>query len=197
MDECAGPVRVALRCAPPDWMQGRFPVVGKREITQEASIHMTHHTPAPSIRGTPVRVITDIVTLKATSADTGATYAAFEIETPPSGGFPPHTQQDDAEGFYVIEGIYTFLVGDREFTLGAGDFLHVQRGTLHGYVNPGTTPSRMLVVATPGRVQETFFADIGDNLDRPVWEPDMARFLAVAPNHGIQIPTADTADPRP
>jgi mannose-6-phosphate isomerase-like protein (cupin superfamily) len=152
---------------------------------------------SPRGRGAPVRVITDTVTIRASAKETGDAYAVFDIETPPSGGFPPHIQHDEDEAYYVIEGTYAFLIGAREEVLGVGEFLIVPRGTLHGYVNPGSESARMLILTTPGHNKQLFFEEVGDSLDRPVWEPDMARFLAAAPNYGIDIPRADTSSPGP
>ena len=154
-----------------------------------ALVDMARLVRSPAGQGTHVRVITDVVTLKAAAVDTGDAYSLFEIETPPSGGFPVHTQRHDDESFYVIEGTYSFLVDEREIALGVGGFLLVPRGTAHGYTNPGSTPARMLILTTPGGIQEEFFDEIGGSGDRPVWEPDMARILAVAAKYGIEFPT--------
>jgi quercetin dioxygenase-like cupin family protein len=174
-------------------MHGCFPVGGGLWITRRYSMAYTgiaRFVQSPAAHGTRILVITDVVLLRASAVDTGDAYSLFEIETPPAGGFPPHSQRHDDKGFFVIEGRYTMLVGEREIALGAGDFVLVPRGTVHGYINSGSTTARMLVMATPGGIQETFFDEIGDSDDRPAWEPDMARVLAVAPKYGIDFPSA-------
>lgn len=138
-----------------------------------------------------MRVITDLVTIKAAASETGGAYALYETETPVSGGVPPHRQRYDDEGFYVLEGRYRFLVEGDEFEFGPGAFVHVPRGTTHAVVNVGVDPGRMLIIVTPGVVHDEFMDDIGDPADRPPWEPDMARVLAVAPKYGIDFRTSD------
>jgi quercetin dioxygenase-like cupin family protein len=137
--------------------------------------------------GEKKRVITDLVTIKATSADTADAYTLYEAETPPSGGFPPHLHRYEDETFYVLESSYSVLLDDRELELRAGAYLYVPRGTIHGYVNTGSQPARMLVLVTPGGIHEKFLDEIGDEADRPAWEPDMAKVLAVAPKYGIDF----------
>ncbi len=138
-------------------------------------------------QGAKARVITDVVTIKATAENTGGAYSLFETVTPPSGGFPPHTQRYDDETFYVLDGRYTFLVGEQTVELESGEYLFVPRGTLHAFANAGSGPARMLVLVTPGGIHDRFFEEVGDRADRPAWEPDMPRVLAVAPKYGIEF----------
>lgn len=133
------------------------------------------------------RVMTDVVTIKATAVDTGGAYSLFETVTPPAGGFPSHVQRYDDVTFFVLEGWYAFLLGDEEIELGPGDYAFAPRGTVHGFANAGSTSARMLVVATPGGIHEGFFEEAGDRADRPAWEPNMAKVLAVAPKYGIEF----------
>src|SRR5690606_29916727 len=138
-----------------------------------------------------MRVITDLVTIKAAASETGGAYALYETETPVSGGVPPHRQRYDDEGFYVLEGRYRFLVEGDEFEFGPGAFVHVPRGTTHAVVNVGVDPGRMLVIVTPRVGPNAFMGDIGNPADRPAWEPDMARVLVVAPKYRIDFRTSD------
>jgi quercetin dioxygenase-like cupin family protein len=133
------------------------------------------------------RVITELMTVKATGEDTGGAYSLFETETPPSGGFPLHAHRYNDETFYVLEGGYRFFVDDRQIELAPGAYVFVPRGTMHGYVNTGPETGRMLVLVTPGGIHEKFLDDIGDRDDRPAWEPNMARVLAVAPKYGVDF----------
>lgn len=139
-----------------------------------------------------VRVITDLVTIKARARDTGDAYSLFETETPPAGGFPPHTQRYDDETFFVIEGRYTVLVGEEQVELGPGGTACIPRGTVHAYSNVGSELARMLVLVTPGGIKEQFVDEVGDYADRPAWEPDMAKVLAVAPKYGIEFLSPQT-----
>ena len=146
-----------------------------------------------------VRVITDLVTIKARAKDTGGAYSLFETETPPAGGCPPHTQRYDDETLFVIEGRYAVLVGEEQVELGPGGTACIPRGTAHAFTNVGSEPARMLVLVTPGGIKEQFLDEVGDRADRPAWEPDMAKVLAVAPKYGIEflLPPGTVARTRP
>ncbi len=50
---------------------------------------------------------------------------------------------------YVVEGCLELLVGERTFTLKAGDSFHFRSDQPHGYRNSGTSVARVLWVNTP------------------------------------------------
>jgi mannose-6-phosphate isomerase-like protein (cupin superfamily) len=143
--------------------------------------------------GKRMRFMTDAVTIVAGAANTGGVYSLFEMETPPFGGQPPHTQRYEDESFYVLSGRYAFVLGDEEVELGPGGYMFVPRGTPHSFTNAGPTTARMLVFVTPGGIQETFLDEVSDRTGRPVGEPEMARVLAVAPKYGVEFVSSDAA----
>lgn len=137
--------------------------------------------------GEKARVITDLVTTKASAEDTGGAYSLFEVVTPPTGGCPPHAHRHEEKTFYVLDGRYVFFSGEEPVEMGPGDCTFVPRGTVHAFTNPGPKPAQMLVLVTPGGIHDRFYEEIGDCADRPALEPDMARVLAVAPKFGIEF----------
>ena len=153
-------------------------------MTREDTVGPTFLKPGD---GRQRRVITDLVTIKAGSADTGGSYTLVETETPPGGGCPPHSQRHENASYYVLAGRYTFLVGEELIELGPGGYVFAPRGTVHAFANVGAAPARMLVLLTPGGIHEQFIDDAGDHGPRPQWEPDMERVLAVAPKYGIEF----------
>lgn len=144
--------------------------------------------------GRRLTVLTDAITVKSTTAETGGAFALHESETPPSGGCPPHVQRYDDEAFFVIAGRYTVLIGERQIDLGPGGYAFIPRGTVHAFVNPGPEPARMLVLVSPGGIHEQFVADVSDHAGRAPWEPDMAKVLSVAPKYGVEFATPTVAD---
>ncbi len=134
-----------------------------------------------------LRVITDIVSFIITGAETNGAYALFETVTVPQGGTPPHTQAYEDEAFYILEGSYTFLIGDRQVEAQPGAFAFVPRGTVHAYTNTGDTPARMLILVAPGGLHEQFFREAGDPVSDPVGPPDIPRLVAAAAKYGITI----------
>lgn len=145
------------------------------------------------LTGETYRVVMDVVTFLAKSANTGGAYSLFQTMTPPGAGTPPHLQHLEEETFYVLEGEYTFLVGDQQRVLGPGEMAFVPRETVHAYTNTGSQPARMLIMTTPGGIHERFFAEAGEWIENPAdpgepkGPPDIPHLLAVAPKYGIDI----------
>jgi quercetin dioxygenase-like cupin family protein len=111
----------------------------------------------------------------------------LEVETPPGGGCPPHVQRYEDETVYVLEGTYSFLFGEAEEQVSAGEARFAGRGTRHGYVNPGPGVARMVIHLSPGGIHERFIEEAGDASERPMWESDLARVIALAPAFGIEF----------
>ena len=145
--------------------------------------------------GEQVRLLTDVVTIKAAATDTGGAYSLFEIVTPPAGGCPPPAPRYEEETIYVLDGRDAVLLGEQRVELGKGDYVFVPRGTLHAFTNIGSEPARLLLLITPGGIHDQFLAEVGNHAARSAWEPDiaMAKVLAVAPKYGIAFagPAAD------
>jgi mannose-6-phosphate isomerase-like protein (cupin superfamily) len=129
------------------------------------------------------------VTLKLTAADTGGKHSLCEVRSDPGTGVPPHFHHREDEMFYVLHGTYAFQLGDDTVTAEAGTFVHVPKGTLHGFRNVGTTPGMLLDCHTPGGFEQ-FFEDIGfECVDvtaaPPGGAPDMAKVMAAVEKHGM------------
>src|SRR5262245_2216032 len=93
-------------------------------------------------QGRTVAVVGDGYRCLATGEDTDGKYALWEAVVPPGGGPPPHVHSREEEGFYVLEGEVTFLVGDRRLALTAGTFAHMPVGTVHSFKNETDRPAR-------------------------------------------------------
>jgi mannose-6-phosphate isomerase-like protein (cupin superfamily) len=79
----------------------------------------------------------------------------------PGGGVPPHVQHKDDEAFYVLEGTYTFRLGDETLQHGPGGYVSVPIGTVYAFWNIGDTPASMFFVDFPGGIDEQFFLEVG------------------------------------
>ncbi|HEX7265305.1 MAG TPA: cupin domain-containing protein [Candidatus Dormibacteraeota bacterium] len=73
------------------------------------------------------------------------------------GGPPLHKHLFD-EAFYVLEGEYTFQVGQRLVKASTGAFVYIPGGTVHTFRHDGEDVGRMLTVSTPGGIEEMFMA---------------------------------------
>lgn len=90
------------------------------------------------------------------AAATGGAFDLFIGTLPPHAG-PPLHRHPEAEAIYVLEGEVTFKLGGEEARLaGAGSLLFAPSMAPHGFFNSGSTPARLLCVATPGGLTGLF-----------------------------------------
>ncbi len=139
-------------------------------------------------------VLSELVTYKIPSQQTGGAYSLFEIETPPGSGPPPHVQHREDESFYVLEGEYEFQVDGCILRVGAGSLLYVPKGSLHTHKKVGEGIGRMMVTQTPGGLYERFFEEVGKAVDGEAGplafedQPDVGRIVTIGVQYGIEIP---------
>ncbi len=131
------------------------------------------------------------ITQKLASEDTDGTFALLEEINQPEGGPPPHINHREDEAFYVLEGELEFMVDGHPIRAIAGSVVYVPRGKPHAFRNVGTTPSRMLILATPAGM-EKFFEEVGDPVTDPSAPPPFGRaevekILAAAPKYGLEM----------
>ena len=142
-------------------------------------------------------VVGDLYTVKASGADTGGAFALIEVLVPPQSGPPPHLHSREDEAFYILEGEFEVHIDGQRITAGPGSWVTLARGSLHHFRNIGSTPARLLILATPAGLDQ-FFLEAGREAtdtspeSGAVRPEDSARLLAVAPKYGIEIkpPTA-------
>jgi mannose-6-phosphate isomerase-like protein (cupin superfamily) len=155
-------------------------------------IGVTHIPPGG---GRSLWVLGELVTYKTTSEQTGGAYSLFEVSTQPGIGPPPHVQHREEESFYVLEGVYEFVVESHSLRAGAGSLLYVPKGTLHAYKNVGEGLARMLMSQTPGGLCEHFFEEVGNPVDNEALplvvgdQPDVKKIVTIGIRYGIEIPS--------
>ena len=99
---------------------------------------------------------TDAITLIATSNQTGGSVGVFEDISSPGDGPPRHVHYGSDELFYVLEGEFLFLVGERQESVSAGTFVFAPRGTVHAYKVIGTERGRLFSAFIPGGPERGF-----------------------------------------
>jgi quercetin dioxygenase-like cupin family protein len=99
---------------------------------------------------------TDAITLIATSEETGGSIGVFEDISSRGDGPPRHVHHVSDELFYVLEGKFIFLVGERQQSVSAGTYVFVPRGTVHAYKVTGTERGRVLSAFIPGGPEGAF-----------------------------------------
>jgi quercetin dioxygenase-like cupin family protein len=146
---------------------------------------------SPTGTGERIWIVGDTLTFKATAETTGGTLTAIECEAAPGGGPPPHIHENEDESFYVLDGRFEILLGDKLLRAGPGDYAFVPRGTVHRFANVGDGVGRILILFTPGGL-ERFFRMAGtpatnDAPAPPVDAAEIVRTDAAAARHGLRI----------
>jgi mannose-6-phosphate isomerase-like protein (cupin superfamily) len=88
--------------------------------------------------------------------ETSGAYCLLEVVADHLNGATQHVHQNEDEHVLVLEGKAHFANGDARADLVAGSVLTVGRGVSHAWCNLSATPLRMLVVFTPGGIEEMF-----------------------------------------
>ena len=136
-----------------------------------------------------IRLGTDEITVLATSAQTGGALFAVEVRMQPGGGPPVMHRHGPGEVYHVLEGEFTFYIGNdadaRRMTATAGDVVPLAGGTPHTIRNESDAEAVAFVVHAPGLPMEGFCraaaALAADG------RPSMDDVLAIAAQHGIEI----------
>lgn len=136
-------------------------------------------------------IVGDTMTFKATADQTGGSMAAVEVLAAPGGGPPLHIHREEDEMWYVLDGEFEIVAGEETLRLVAGGFAFVPRGTLHRFENVSDTPSRVLIVFTPGGFDGFFFEAglpaVDGEAPPPVGPEEIERTRAAAPRYGLEL----------
>jgi mannose-6-phosphate isomerase-like protein (cupin superfamily) len=103
--------------------------------------------------------------IRVSSEETNSVYTMLEIVADHRNGTPMHIHQNEDEHFIILEGTAHLACGDKTVDAPAGTSISVSRGIHHAWCNLSKTPLRMLVLFTPGGIDEMFrtTAQGGDN----------------------------------
>jgi quercetin dioxygenase-like cupin family protein len=88
-----------------------------------------------------------------------ATGRAFTLAEFTGGEGPwtvPHIHRGMEESFFVLDGEFTFTVGERQIPAGPGSYILLPRGTRHA-ITAGPGGGRFLTLMVPGGLEEMFF----------------------------------------
>jgi len=127
--------------------------------------------------------------IKATAADTGGLMSIIEITEPPNSAAPLHVHHREDEGFWILEGDVTIVVGETSVECHAGDWAFGPRGIPHRYT-VGAAGCRMLFILTPGgfeRVVREMGRPAQSRTLPPPSEPDFAQVAEVAERYGCEL----------
>jgi mannose-6-phosphate isomerase-like protein (cupin superfamily) len=142
--------------------------------------------------GRTIAIVGDVYRFLAVGEETDGRYALWEAIVPPGGGPPPHVHSREEEGFYILDGEITFVVGDQRIVARAGTFTNIPVGSVHTFKNETKRPAKMLISVAPAGLEQMFFeagqpVAPGTTAAPPPTKEDIDKFLAVAPRYGIEI----------
>ena len=116
-----------------------------------------------------------LVSVKATSEQTGGVFNLFEISCPPDYVTPLHIHYAEDVAVYVLEGALTFFWGSEKKEAVAGSYFYQPRGTPHGFRVEGGTPAQILYMTIPAGF-DRFVIEQGLPAPKPEPETDAARY---------------------
>src|SRR6516165_10343310 len=165
---------------------------------------MAHTSPSIKVlqpnQGESLWALGEKLTFKLETEDTGGEFGFAELVAQPGGGPPPHIHRREDEMFYVLDGDFTFVVGDRTFTRSPGFAAYLRKNVLHTYNNVGTRPGRMLTAVVPCGF-ERFLREWSNPVKDPMELPpqplqqDIDKLIATAPKYGIELHPESKAIP--
>jgi quercetin dioxygenase-like cupin family protein len=139
-------------------------------------------------QGEAVWFLDNLLTIKA-AKDHGAEFGVLENAMPAGSHTPFHVHDGEDEAFYVLEGnLVVHLDGGRLVEAGPGAYVHIPRGTPHGFVT--RSPVRLLVLCgVDGFVEMAREAGVPAPRRElpPMTEPDVPRLAAACERHRIRL----------
>ncbi len=106
-------------------------------------------TASPTALGQPRWFFGMLAEVKASAADTAGRYTLVEMIAPPGLEAPLHVHHSEDEGFHVLDGSVTVVVGDETVELASGQHAFGPRDVPHRFT-VGPDGARMIWVLTPG-----------------------------------------------
>ena len=130
----------------------------------------------------------DLLTLKATGAQTEGGFLLLEELARRGKVTPLHSHPAETEAFYVLAGEVLLHIDGADRALESGGFASIPPDVPHAYLVTSDT-ARTLIVITPGSgPMESFFRDAGEPAPEPGLPPegplDIARIGAAADRSG-------------
>jgi quercetin dioxygenase-like cupin family protein len=110
-------------------------------------------------------------------------WSLTQVSAPCGVGAPLH-DHDFGESYYVLAGSLSLTVAGQEIALGAGEFVHIPGGTIHGFKASSDAPAQFLILQSPGDAEEFFRACAREITKMPA---DLARVPELGARYGIRV----------
>ena len=131
-----------------------------------------------------------LVTMKATTEQTGGEFLLLEQLAPRGTATPLHVHPTDDESFWILEGEMTFYFEDGQpIPASAGSFVHIPKGHVpHAFQVDSETARFLVLTRSP---HEGFIRAAAEPAQARTFPPDapidMERVMAAANAYGIEI----------
>jgi mannose-6-phosphate isomerase-like protein (cupin superfamily) len=145
----------------------------------------------PPGEGRHVWHLDTLKSFKALARDTGGRLALWEELLPGNSSPPLHVHHGDDEAWFLLDGMLTFQVEDRTWTVEAGSFVWAPRGLPHTF-RVDSPSARLLGIAVPAGFEE-FFLATGRPAEAPAippppeGPPDIEALVTAARQYGCDI----------
>jgi quercetin dioxygenase-like cupin family protein len=126
------------------------------------------------------------VVFLAHGGDTDGHMDLYEVLVAPGARVPgAHSHVDMDEVIYGLEGVMTYVVGDRIYEVHPGERVFSPRGIVHYFANRGQIPARTLICGTPARIGPEYFRDIAAVVSAG-GPPDLQKIFEVMRRYGLE-----------
>lgn len=128
------------------------------------------------------------------AGQTEGSLGAALVTQPPGIATPLHRHTQEAEAFYLLEGVMTYRAGEETYELSEGYFMYLPRGVPHAFRIRGDRPARFLALTVPGGL-----LDLYDEVGVPATQlrlpgddglpmaEEIARWNEVGPRYGLEV----------
>jgi len=94
--------------------------------------------------------------LKVSGGDSNGSVALMTATFAPGSGAVPHLHRGHDECFFVLDGQFSFRVGNEDVEAGPGALCYAPRNAAHGFTNIGKSDGSLLGVIAPAGYEQHF-----------------------------------------
>jgi quercetin dioxygenase-like cupin family protein len=131
-------------------------------------------------------------TIKISMVDTAGNFGLIEVIVRAGDGSPWHVYPEEDEWFYVLDGEFTFYVGDARMSLPAGSFAFGPKGVPHTFIAEPPDGGKALIGFQPFQF-EGLLREVGESAPERVLPPplesppDLQRLAPIAARNGMEV----------
>jgi quercetin dioxygenase-like cupin family protein len=133
-----------------------------------------------------------LMTLKAGSAETNGQFSLIEQVAPPGFATPLHMHHGEDETMYILEGSFTFFVGDQVIKVAPGAVVYLPKDVPHAFRVEGATAARLLQLTTPAGIEQGFI-EMGEPARSLILPPphiptpeEIGRMMAISAKYNVE-----------